>query len=57
MTYQPGTKAPERGIYWCSVCKLPARFEKDQELPECRNKCGRGRWELVKTEEMTQPAE
>ncbi len=57
MTYQPGTKAPENGIYWCSVCKLPARFEKDQELPACRNKCGRGRWELVKTEEQPQPAE
>ncbi len=57
MTYQPGAKAPERGIYWCSVCKLPARFEKDQELPECRNKCGRGRWELVKSEEAPQPAD
>jgi hypothetical protein len=50
MTYKPGTTAPSKGIYWCSVCKLPARFEKDQELPECRNKCGRGRWELVKNE-------
>ncbi len=57
MTYQPGTKAPESGIYWCSVCKLPARFEKDQELPECRNKCGRGRWELVQAGGQPKPAE
>jgi len=39
------------GIYWCSVCKTPAQFTKEQDLPECRNKCGRGRWELVKAAE------
>lgn len=49
MTHKPGTPAPATGIYWCSVCKLPATFSKDQTLPVCRNKCGRGRWELVKT--------
>lgn len=48
MTYKPGTKAPAAGIYWCSVCKTPAKFAKDQDLPGCKNKCGRGRWELVK---------
>jgi len=48
MTYEPGAKAPAEGIYWCSVCKTPVRFEKDQQLPPCRNKCGRGRWELVR---------
>jgi len=42
MTHKPGTKAPSTGIYWCSVCKTPAQFTKDQDLPECRNKCGRG---------------
>ncbi len=51
MTYQPGTPAPATGIYWCSVCKLPASFEKDQSLPVCKNKCGRGRWELVRPAE------
>jgi len=51
MTYQPGTKAPVTGVYWCSVCKTPAQFTKDQDLPECRYKCGRGRWELVKAAE------
>lgn len=48
MAHKTGTQAPESGIYWCSVCKLPARFEKGQELPVCKNKCGRGSWELVK---------
>ncbi len=48
MTYKPGTAAPATGFYWCSVCKAPACFAKDQNLPECPNKCGRGRWELVK---------
>lgn len=47
MTYKRGTEAPETGIYWCSVCKLPAPFQKGQPLPECKNKCGRGNWELV----------
>jgi hypothetical protein len=51
MNYKRGTKAPMKGIYWCSVCKLPAAFEKEQELPECKNKCGRGSWELVQSKE------
>ncbi len=51
MTYQPGANAPENGIYWCSVCKTPERFEAGQKLPECKNMCGRGRWELVQKDE------
>jgi hypothetical protein len=51
MTYKTGEKAPSTGIYWCSVCKTPTTFERDQALPECRNKCGRGRWELVRAAE------
>ena len=45
MTYRPGATVPETGIYWCSVCKTPASFNKGQEFPECRNMCGRGHWE------------
>lgn len=48
MTYKPGTKAPSTGIYWCSVCKRPERFTEGQDLPSCKNLCGRGRWELVR---------
>jgi hypothetical protein len=48
MNYSPGAEAPTSGIYWCSVCKLPARFEKGEELPQCQNMCGRGRWQLVR---------
>lgn len=48
MAFKPGTQAPESGIYWCTVCKTPARFAAGQELPACKNKCGRGNWELVK---------
>ena len=48
MTYKPGTKAPETAIYWCSVCKAPAKYQAGADLPECRNMCGKGRWELVK---------
>jgi hypothetical protein len=51
MTYKPGTPAPADGVYWCSVCKLPASFKKEDTLPECKNKCGRGRWELVRPAE------
>ncbi len=46
MTYPPGANAPTDGIYWCTVCKLPEKFKAGQDLPECRNMCGRGRWEL-----------
>ena len=51
MNHRPGATVPVTGIYWCSVCKTPAAFTKDQDLPACKNKCGRGRWELVKTSE------
>ncbi len=50
MAYKPGTQAPQTGMYWCSVCKLPVRFEAGQTLPMCKNKCGRGSWELVRAE-------
>ena len=48
MATKPGTAAPASGVYWCSVCKLPAHFTAGQALPMCRNKCGRGNWELVR---------
>jgi hypothetical protein len=51
MIVKTGTEAPQSGIYWCTVCKLPARFEAGQPLPACRNKCGRGSWQLVKPDE------
>jgi hypothetical protein len=47
MALKPGVTAPQTGIYWCSVCKLPGQFEQGQVLPECRNKCGRGGWDFV----------
>lgn len=51
MNHKPGTAAPVTGIYWCSVCKTPARFTAGEALPECPNFCGRGMWELVEKEE------
>ena len=51
MNHKPGTVAPVTGIYWCSVCKTPARFTAGETLPECPNFCGRGLWELVEKEE------
>jgi hypothetical protein len=54
MSYKPGTQAPQTGAYWCSVCKLPAKFEAGQTLPMCKNKCGRGTWELVRAESAPQ---
>lgn len=50
MNYKPGAKVPQTGVYWCSVCKLPAQFRKDEDFPECRNMCGRGLWQLVRAE-------
>jgi hypothetical protein len=47
MNYKPGTEAPATGIYWCSVCKAPQRFNQGDPLPPCPNLCGRGSWELV----------
>ena len=47
MNHLPGAIVPVTGIYWCTVCKLPATFRKDQKFPECKNMCGRGHWEFV----------
>lgn len=47
MALKPGVAAPQSGIYWCSVCKLPGQFAAGQVLPECRNKCGRGGWDFI----------
>lgn len=51
MNAKPGTDAPATGIYWCSVCKTPRRFDRGQQLPACLNMCGRGTWELVEEQE------
>lgn len=51
MALKPGVAAPQTGIYWCSVCKLPGQFEAGQILPECRNKCGRGGWDFVQAKD------
>jgi hypothetical protein len=55
MAFSPGTEAPQSGIYWCSVCKTPAQFKAGEQLPTCRNLCGRGRWEFVKAEDAGEP--
>jgi hypothetical protein len=51
MADKPGTAAPQSGYYWCSVCKMPARFVAGQMLPSCKNMCSRGLWEFVKPAE------
>ncbi len=51
MTYPVGAKVTTDGIYWCTVCKSPERFDAGQQFPECKNMCGRGRWELVEESE------
>lgn len=51
MNQKPGDAAPVTGTYWCTVCKLPAKFEAGVVLPECQNMCGRGMWQLVKAAE------
>ena len=48
MSHEPGSTAPQTGIYWCSVCKTPAQFKAGESLPVCKNLCGRGRWEFVR---------
>ncbi len=50
MAYQPGSEAPQTGIYWCSVCKLPVQFKAGETLPMCKNLCARGKWEFVRAE-------
>ena len=47
MSYRPGVVVPVDGIYWCSVCKTPQKFEVKQEFPPCPNLCGKCHWELV----------
>ena len=49
MNHKHGTEVPADGVYWCTVCKRPERFEKGRQFPECKNMCGRGYWQLVKT--------
>ncbi len=57
MNHKPGTAVPTTGIYWCSLCKLPAAFKEGETFPSCRNKCGRGLWEFVeaKGEKTSEP--
>jgi hypothetical protein len=50
IAYQPGSEAPQTGIYWCSVCKLPVQFKAGETLPMCKNLCARGKWEFVRAE-------
>ena len=47
MNHRPGTPVPEKGIYWCTVCKTPQRFNEGERFPECPNMCGRGLWKKV----------
>lgn len=55
-SFKPGTTVPETGIFWCTVCKLPRRFDKGQHFPACMNMCGRGAWELVRDEGGERPS-
>ncbi len=47
MTYVPGATVPDAGIYWCTVCKSPVQLKAGDKFPECKNMCGRCRWERV----------
>ena len=51
MTCRVGEKTPASGIYWCTVCKRPERFQEGQTFPDCKNMCGRCHWELVEKQE------
>ncbi len=51
MNHKPGTKVESTGVYWCTVCKKPARFDSGALFPECSNMCGRAYWQLVKAAE------
>ena len=55
MTHRPGATVPATGIYWCSVCKLPAQFTAGEQFPACKNMCGRGSWELVEEHGESRP--
>ena len=50
MNDKPGTKVETTGIYWCTVCKSPARFNEGDSFPTCKNLCGRGNWHLVEAQ-------
>mgnify|MGYP000011745461 CR=1 FL=1 len=47
MNHKPGSEVPETGVYWCTVCRSPQRFEKGQKFPACKNLCPKGYWQLV----------
>jgi hypothetical protein len=52
--FKIGTEVPESGIYWCTVCMTPDRFEKGRPFPDCRNLCGKCHWELVEKVEKVE---
>ncbi len=54
--FKAGTTVPATGIYWCTVCKTPRRFNEGEIFPECNNMCGRGLWEMVRNEGGKPPA-
>lgn len=45
--FKVGTEVPDTGIYWCTVCKTPDRFEQGATFHDCQNLCGKCHWELV----------
>jgi hypothetical protein len=55
MTYRPGDAVTVTGIYWCTVCKLPAQFTAGDQFPGCKNMCGRGAWKLVQEADEPEP--
>lgn len=55
MNEKPGNTVPSTGTYWCTVCKTPENFTAGQQFPECRNMCGRGRWQLVQGQPENKP--
>jgi hypothetical protein len=54
VNHKAGTEVPESGVYWCTVCKKPERFEQGKQFPECKNMCGRGYWQLVRPAETSE---
>jgi hypothetical protein len=49
--FKIGTEVLDSGIYWCTVCMTPERFEGGTTFRDCRNLCGKCRWELVEKDE------
>ena len=49
--FKIGTEVPESGIYWCTVCMTPARFQKSETFKDCQNLCGKCVWELVEKDQ------